>query len=257
MNNLTKPIAHFDLETTSKKPALARIVSMTILKYNPDKSIEMKSMTINPGIPIPKESSDIHGILDEDVKDCPLFSQVAKDVSVFIEGCDLSAFNGISYDIPVLAEEFLRAGLELNLKGVNIVDPFRIFQKKEERNLSAALRFYTGETLEDAHSAEADTIAATKVLIAQTKYYPDLSEMSVEELADFCKYDGPERIDLSGVFLKDADGDAVYAFGKHQGKKVHECPASYLSWLMGDDNYTLQTKKVAEKMYNFYFNKKK
>lgn len=256
-----KPLVLFDLEATTVKPATARIVEISLLKINTDGTIETKSSYIDPECDIPVASSDVHGITNEKIAElkaaglAPKFSQIAKSLAEWIGDANLGGYSSDGYDIPLLIESFLRCGVDFSLSGRITVDACTIFKKKEERTLSAALRFFTGEELVDAHTAAADVVATAKVLLAETEYYPDLKYMSIEQLAEYCKYDGPEKIDLSGVFLKDADGEAIYAFGKHQHEKVKSCPVKYLQWLMGDANYTLQTKKVAEELYNTYFKK--
>jgi DNA polymerase-3 subunit epsilon len=255
MIKLTRPLTNIDSETTGTKISTARIVSLSLIKINPDGTTENKLMMLNPGIPIPAEATSIHGITDEMVADKPLFGQCAKEIYGFILDCDFQGYNIAKFDIALLIEEFLRCGIDFDLKDIRVLDSCSIFQKKEKRDLSAALMFFTGEELIGAHGAEADNIASIKVFMAQTEYYPDIAEMTIDEIAKFCNQDEKEKIDLAGVFYKDEEGDACYSWGKHQGKKVKE-ELGYLSWILRDESYTLQTKKCAQRMMNFYSKKK-
>ena len=172
--NLANPIVFFDLETTGVNISKDRIVEISILKVSPNGKEESKTRRINPGIPIPPEATAIHGIGDEDVKDCPTFKEVAKSLAAQIEGCDLAGFNSNRFDIPLLAEEFLRADVNIDLTKRKFVDVQTIFHKMEQRTLSAAYKFYCDKNLEDAHSAAADTVATYEVLKAQLDRYPEL-----------------------------------------------------------------------------------
>ena len=169
--NLKKPIAFFDLETTGVDVSKDRIVEIAIVKVNPNQSTETKTMRINPTIPIPKEASKIHGIYDEDIKDAPTFKQIAKDIVKFIEGCDLAGYNSNQFDIPLLAEEFLRADVDFSVKNRKFVDVQVIYHKMEQRTLSAAYKFYCKKDLEGAHGAEAYTMTTYEVLQAQLDMY--------------------------------------------------------------------------------------
>lgn len=164
---LKRPIVFLDLETTGVDPAKDRIVEISLVKVQPDGSKEVKTRRINPGMPIPPESTAIHGIADDDVKDEPRFEQIAKSLAAYMEGCDLAGYNSNRFDIPVLAEEFLRAGVDVDLKKRRFIDVQNIFHKMEQRTLVAAYRFYCDRELEGAHSAEADTLATYEVLKAQ------------------------------------------------------------------------------------------
>ena len=172
--NLKNPIVFFDLETTGINISRDRIVELSFLKVYPNGEEEMKSKRVNPEMPIPPESTAIHGITDEDVKDCPTFKQIAKSLAAQIEGCDLAGFNSNRFDVPVLAEEFLRAGIDFDMSKRKFVDVQIIYHKKEPRTLAAAYKFYCDKELVDAHSAEADTRATYEVLKSQLERYPDL-----------------------------------------------------------------------------------
>lgn len=169
--NLKTPLAFFDLEATGINVSTDRIVEISVLKVFPDGRQQTKTMRINPTIPIPAEASLIHGIYDEDIKDCPTFKDVARELYSFFEGADLAGFNVLKFDIPLLVEEFLRAGLDFDIEKRNLLDSQKIFHLMEKRNLAAAYKFYCGKTLENAHSAEADTIASYEVFQAQIERY--------------------------------------------------------------------------------------
>ena len=183
--NLKNPLIFFDLETTGVDLVRDRIVEISILKVMPDGSEECKTRRINPERPIPPESTAIHGIRDEDVKDCPPFRSVAKSLAQWIEGCDLAGFNSTRFDVPMLVEEFLRAGVDIDLRHRKLIDVQTIFHKMEPRTLEAATRFYCNRTLENAHSAEADTRATYDVFKAQLDRYEGTLENDMAFLADF------------------------------------------------------------------------
>lgn len=241
--NLANPIIFFDLETTGVDIVKDRIVEISLVKVTPDGKEEIKTRRINPGMPIPAESSEVHGIYDEDVKDCPQFKSIAKSLAKYIEGCDLAGYNSNKFDIPMLMEEFLRAGVDIDLKKRRCVDVQNIFHKMEQRTLSAAYKFYCGEELENAHSAEADTLATYHILKSQLDKYDSL-ENNVDFLSKFS-----ERIafaDYAGRIAYDNDGIEVINFGKHKGKRVVDVFKSdpgYYSWMMNGD-FPEYTKKV-------------
>ncbi|MCF6366609.1 MAG: 3'-5' exonuclease [Bacteroidales bacterium] len=241
--NLKKPIAFFDLETTGVDVSKDRIVEIAILKINPNQSSESKTMRINPTIPIPKDASKIHGIFDEDVKDAPTFKQVAKDIVKFIEGCDLAGYNSNRFDIPLLAEEFLRADVDFSVKNRKFVDVQVIYHKKEQRTLSAAYKFYCKKELEGAHGAEADTNATYEILKSQIEMYDDL-ENDIEELSKISYH--RKSADLAGRIVYNKKGEEVFSFGKHANKTVEEVlekEPGYFAWMMNAD-FPLYTKKV-------------
>jgi DNA polymerase-3 subunit epsilon len=241
--NLNRPICFFDLETTGTNVATDRIVEMAILKVYPNGNTESKSWLINPEIPIPAEVTAIHGITDEQVAGEPTFKDRSREIQQIIQGCDLAGFNSNRFDIPLLAEELLRADLDFDMKSTVAVDVQTIFHKMEKRTLEAAYQFYCGKTLIDAHSAVADTRATYEVLLAQLKRYPDL-ENDVKSLATFSTHS--EFVDFAGFIRKDKSGAPVFGFGKHKGRKVTEVlegEPGYFGWLLNAD-FPRYTKKV-------------
>lgn len=246
--NLKNPIVFFDLETTGTNITHDRIVEISMLKVFPNGKQEIKTKRINPEMPIPKESSDIHGILDDDVKDSPTFRQIAKSLADQIEGCDLAGFNSSRFDIPLLAEEFLRVGLDVDFSKKKLIDVQIIFHKKEQRTLEAAYKFYCDRTLEDAHSAEADTLATFEVLKAQLDRYDDLPN-DMGKLAEEYSFFN-QNVDLSGRIIRNENGIEVFNFGKHKGKPVSEVlriEPSFYAWMM-DADFPLNTKQVLTKI---------
>ena len=246
--NLKKPIVFFDLETTGLNISEARIVELSFLKVHPNGEEEVKSRRVNPGIPIPPESTAIHGITDEDVKDCPTFKQIAKSLASHLEGCDLAGFNSNRFDVPMLAEEFLRAGVDFDMSKPNLIDVQVIYHKKEPRTLEAAYKFYCDKELTDSHSAEVDARATYEVFKSQLAYYSDL-ENDIEVLAE--EYGGfKNNVDLAGRIVLNDEGIEVFNFGKHRGKPVAEIlekEPSYYSWMM-DGDFPLNTKQVLTKI---------
>jgi len=241
--NLKNPIVFFDLETTGINIANDRIVELSFLKVEVNGNELSRTMRVNPGIPIPKKASDIHGIKDEDVKDSPTFTEIAKNVAREFEGCDLAGYNSNRFDIPLLAEEFLRAGVDFEMKKRKFVDVQVIFMKMEPRTLEAALHFYCGKALEDAHSAEADTRATYDVLQAQLDRYSNL-ENDIAKLAEFSSHN--KNVDFVGRIIFDENDVEVFNFGKYKGKPVAEVLSSdpgYYGWMMQGD-FPLYTKKV-------------
>ncbi len=241
--NLKRPIIFFDLETTGIDTAKDRIVEISMVKIMPDGEEITKTRKLNPGMHIPESSTAIHGITDEDVKDCPTFAQVAKALEQFIVGSDFGGFNSNRFDVPVLVEEFLRAGVNIDFKKRKFIDVQNIFHKKEQRTLVAAYKFYCDKELVDAHSAEADTIATYEVLKAQLDKYDDL-ENSVEALAEFSTR--AEMVDFAGRIVYNENKEEVFSFGKHKGRLVSEVFAkepSYYTWMINGD-FPLYTKKV-------------
>lgn len=241
--NLSKPIIFFDLETTGINIATDRIVEIAILKIYPNGAEENKTWLVNPVIEIPKEASDIHGITNEKVLNEPTFKELAPQISKIIEGCDLAGFNSNRFDIPLLAEEMLRAGVNFDMQGRDAIDVQVIFHKKEERTLSAGYKFYCDKELENAHSAEADTRATYEILKAQLSKYSDL-ENNVAFLNDYSTH--IKRADFAGFILFDEAGDEIFSFGKYKGQKaveVLEKDHGYFSWVQNAD-FPLYTKKV-------------
>lgn len=241
--NLTKPICFFDLEATGTNLAQDRIVEIAILKIFPNGNKESKTWLVNPEITIPEEVIAIHGITNEKVTDEPTFKELAPKVYEMIKGCDLAGYNSNRFDIPLLVEELLRAGIDFDLKNVVAVDVQTIFHKKEQRTLSAAYQFYCGKNLEDAHTAEADTNATYEVLKSQLDRYDDL-ENDIKYLAD---YSARKRFaDFAGFVVYDKKGNEVFGFGKNRGKNVAEVfekEPGYFGWIQNAD-FPLYTKKV-------------
>ncbi len=242
--NLQNPILFFDIESTGLNVATDRIVEISALKVMPNGDQEIKTRRINPTIPIPAEAQAIHGISDEDVKDCPTFNQIAKSMAQWMKGCDIAGYNSIKFDIPLLAEEFLRAGVDFDFRKRKLVDVQNIFHKMEQRTLSAAYRFYCQKELENAHSAEADTVATYEILLAQLERYPNELKNDVEFLANFSTRS--KIADYAGRMAYNEKGEVVFNFGKHRGKKVADvlrAEPSYYNWMM-DGDFTQDTKKI-------------
>ena len=256
--NLQNPIIFFDLETTGVDVAKDRIVELCYIKVFPNGNEESKSMRINPGMPIPKKASDVHGITDEDVKDCPLFKDIAADLYKTFEGCDLAGFNSNKFDIPLLCEEFLRQGMDFDVAKRRCIDVQNIYHKLERRTLVAAYQYYCGKDLENAHSALADTRATLEVLEAQLDKYPADLQNDVKFLADYSKMNN--NVDFAGRIIRDEKGVEVFNFGKHKGRPVLDVllrlDPSYYSWMMQGD-FAQNTKQVLTKIYLSAKNKTK
>ena len=241
--NLNKPICFFDLETTGINISKDRIVEISILKIHPDGKEESLTKLVNPTIPIPPEVTEVHGISDKDVADAPTFKTIAKEVNQFIKNADLGGFNSNRFDIPLLAEEMLRAEVDFDMKNRVAIDVQTIFHKMEQRTLSAAYKFYCDKNLDDAHSAEADTKATYEVLKAQLAKYEDL-ENDTKFLAEFSSR--KKMADFAGFLVFNKKGEECFSFGKHKGKRVVdvlEQEPGYFGWLLNAD-FPLYTKKV-------------
>ena len=252
---LKKPIVFFDLETTGVDVAKDRIVEISILKLHPDGKKEVKTRRVNPEMPIPIESSEIHGIYDKDVEDEPTFKSMAKSLAAFIANSDLAGFNSNKFDVPLLVEEFLRVGVDFEIDNRSLVDVQNIFHKMEQRTLVAAYKFYCGKDLTNAHSAEADNIATFEVLEAQIERYEEL-ENNVSFLSDFSKR--TNNVDLMGRIVYNESNVEVFNFGKHKGTPettVLEKDPSYYKWMMNGD-FPLYTKKVLTAIKLRGFNQK-
>jgi len=249
MLQLNRPIAFIDLETTGVSLSADRIIEIAIIKLMPDNTRQTKRKLLNPQIPIPQASSDIHGITDEMVKDAPTFKQVANEIKMFIDGCDLGGYNSNRFDIPILMEEFLRAGLEIDLSKYKMVDVQHIFYTMEPRTLSAAYKFFCEKELENAHSAEADISATIDVLLAQLKRYEKLGN-SVDSILAVI---GEEKIvDYARRFCFDDSGVEIFNFGKHKGKPVMtvlKAEPQYYDWMMRGD-FPLHTKQKLTEILN-------
>lgn len=240
---LHKPICFFDLETTGIQVSKDRIVEISILKVFPNGNKESKTWLVNPEMNIPDETSAIHGITNEKVANEPTFKELAPKVYQMIKDSDLGGFNSDRFDIPLLAEEMLRAGVDFDMKNMITIDVQTIFHKKEQRTLSAGYQFYCGKSLENAHSAEADTMATYEILLAQLEKYDDL-ENDVKKLSAFTTR--KRNADFAGFIIYNKDGKEVFSFGKHKGKLVEDVLASepgYYGWIQGAD-FPLYTKKV-------------
>ncbi len=254
--NLNRPLAFIDLETTGIRVATDRIVEICILRADTDGTTETRTLRINPEITIPEEVIAIHGITNEDVKDCPTFRQVGHELAQFMENCDLAGYNSNHFDIPLLVEEFYRAEIDFDLKGRRFVDVQNIFHKMEPRNLFAAYKFYCGKELVNAHSAEADTIATYEILKAQLDKYENVSikdkkgnlvEPVVNDVKALSEFSFSTKwVDLIGHIVYNDKNIEVFNFGKHKGKPVSEVfrnEPSYYDWMMKGD-FPISTKRV-------------
>jgi DNA polymerase III subunit epsilon len=254
--NLTKPLAFFDLETTGISVGSDRIVEISIVRVNIDNSTDILTKKINPGIPIPEFTSKIHGIYDKDVVDCPSFKELAPQLASFLINCDLAGFNSNKFDVPFLVEEFLRAEIDFDLRNRKLIDVQNIFHMMEPRNLTAAYKFYCDKPLENAHSAEADTLATYEIFKAQLDRYQDTelidekgnaykpvkNDMSVLSTLTA----RTRNVDLAGRIVYNEKNVEVFNFGKHKDKSVKEVfekEPSYYNWMMQGD-FPLYTKKV-------------
>ncbi len=240
---LNKPICFFDLETTGVQVATDRIVEISILKVWPDGNKESVTWRVNPEQPIPAQATEIHGIDDDMVADQPNFKTLAPKVIQMIKDSDLAGFNSNRFDIPLLAEELLRAEMDIDLRKNAAIDVQTIFHKMEKRTLTAAYKFYCDKDLEQAHSAEADTKATYEVLLAQLKRYPELNS-DVASLAEFSAH--RKTADFAGYIQYDENGQEIFTFGKHKGTpvvKVLEQEPGYFGWLLNAD-FPRYTKKV-------------
>jgi len=259
--NLKRPLAFFDLEATGTIIGFDRIVEIAVLKVFPDGSKEMKNARINPEMPIPLETSLIHGIYDEDIKDAPTFKQAGPEFAAFLDDCDLAGYNSNKFDIPMLMDEFLRAGVPFDIDNRKFVDVQNIFHQMEQRTLKAAYKFYCGKSLENAHNADADTMATYEVLLGQLERYKDVEfvdkkgnvsvpvKNDVDALHEFTNLHNP--VDFAGRLVFNEQGVEVFNFGKHKGKCVEEvfqAEPSYYSWMQNGD-FPLYTKKCLEKIW--------
>lgn len=239
-----RPIVFFDCETTGLNVAKDRIVSISVLRVNPDGSTEGKSAIVNPEMPIPKEASDVHGITDDVVVGKPTFKQISKSLHTFMKDCDIAGYNNNQFDNVILCEEFSRVGLDFPEGVVRSIDVCAIFKKLEQRTLSAAYKFYCGKELDDAHTSTADTIATAEVFAAQLNKYDELKAKTIDEIADFCKVDN--RVDLAGRIIMNEQGEYLFNFGKNRNQKVLE-NRSYAEWMLSSD-FSGNTKAVLRKI---------
>ena len=247
MLQLKKPLAFIDLETTGVNPGSDRIVEIAIVKVLTDGTKSVKCKRINPGMPIPKSSSDIHGITDEMVKDEPTFKQVAQELKQMLDGCDFAGYNSNRFDIPLLMEEFLRADVDFDMKNRKLLDVQNIFHKMEPRTLTAAYKFYCSKTLDGAHSAEVDASATYEILEAQIKHYSELGN----NLDSILKVIGEDQVvDFARRFVME-NGTEVFNFGKFKGRPVSEvlkAEPQYYDWMMKGD-FPQHTKQKLTEIY--------
>lgn len=246
--NLTRPIAFIDLETTGVNISNDRIVEIAIVKILPDGSRQVKRKLINPLIPIPSGASDVHGITDEMVKDAPSFKQVANEIKQFMDNCDMGGYNSNRFDVPMLIEEFLRAGVSFSVDGRKLVDVQKVFHMMEQRTLGAAYKFYCNKVLDGAHSAEVDATATWEVLEAQIERYPQIGD-TVESIVKFTGED--DIVDFARRFVKE-NGVEVFNFGKHKGKPVTQVlkeEPQYYDWMMKGD-FAMNTKLKLTEILN-------
>ena len=245
---LSKPLAFVDLETTGISISADRIVEIAIVRISPDGSRQVKRKLINPGMPIPPASTEVHGITNEMVKDAPTFKQAANEIKQFLEGCDIGGYNSNRFDIPMLAEEFLRAGLDFSLNERKLVDVQKIFHLMEQRTLSAAYKFYCEKNLDGAHSAEVDATATWEILEAQLQRYPQLGTT----IDSILKVTGEDQlVDFARRFVFE-NGTEVFNFGKHKGKPVADvlrAEPQYYDWMMKGD-FPMHTKQKLTEILN-------
>jgi DNA polymerase-3 subunit epsilon len=240
---LKRPLCFFDLETTGVNVVKDRIVEIAVLKLLPNGNKEGKTWLVNPEMPIPKGASDIHGITDEKVADAPNFKTLAGEIYAFMKGCDWAGFNSDRFDIPLIAEEFMRAEIDFDLKNHKTIDVQTIFHKMEQRTLSAALKFYCNKDLINAHTAMADTEATYQVLLAQVERYEEL-ENNLDFLSQFCTR--KRSLDVAGFIILNKENQPCFSFGKHKGKTIDEVlekEPGYFGGLLNAD-FPLYTKKV-------------
>ncbi len=262
--HLKNPLVFFDLETTGMNVATDRTIELSFLKIHPNDRQEVKNYLVNPGMPIPNEVSLIHGIYDKDVADAPLFKNIAKELQKFLEGCDLAGYNIIKFDVPMLVEEFLRNDIDFDVSKRKLIDAQKLFFLMEKRTLSAALKFYCGKEMNNAHSAEADTMATYEVLKKQIEMYDDKEvEDALGNKLGVIKNDMDvlhkitlnNMVDLAGRIVFNKKGEEVFNFGKHRGKRVVDVfnsEPNYYDWMLKND-FPLDTKrKLTEiKLRNF------
>lgn len=262
---LHKPIAFFDLETTGVNISTDRIIEICIVRVSPpDEKVEVKTFRVNPGMPIPDQSSAIHGIFDKDVADKPTFSEIAQQVNQFMKDCDLGGFNSIRFDIPLLIEELFRAGIEFDITKRKLIDSQRIFHLMEPRTLAAAYRFYCNRDLENAHSAEADTLATYHILKAQIARYADKQVKDTEgkvsvpiknDMQVLHDFSVGNMVDLAGRMVLSDKGEELFNFGKYKGMKVKDTllkDPMYYDWIMKGDFPQDTKKKLTQiKLKNF------
>lgn len=249
---LKRPLLFFDIEATGLDTSRDRIVELSYIKVSPDGSEEAQTMRFNPTIPISAEATAVNGITDEDVAQCPTFADKAVELARVFSGCDIAGYNSNHFDVPMLVEEFIRAGVEFDVSACNLVDVQGIYHKMEKRTLAAAYQFYCHKDLENAHTAMADTRATLEVLRAQLDHYGDQIPHSIEGLAEFSRFN--KNVDLAGRIIYDDKGTPVFNFGKHRGRPVEwvvKNEPGFISWMLQAD-FPQNTKQALTRLYLKY-----
>lgn len=249
---LKRPLLFFDIEATGLDTSRDRIVELSYIKVSPDGSEEAQTMRFNPTIPISAEATAVNGITDEDVAQCPTFADKAAELARVFSGCDIAGYNSNHFDVPMLVEEFIRAGIEFDVSACNLVDVQGIYHKMEKRTLAAAYQFYCHKDLENAHTAMADTRATLEVLRAQLDHYGDQIPHSIEGLAEFSRFN--KNVDLAGRIIYDDKGTPVFNFGKHRGRPVEwvvKNEPGFISWMLQAD-FPQNTKQALTRLYLKY-----
>lgn len=250
--HLSRPIIFFDIEATGLNTASDRIVELSYIKIFPDGREESQTQRFNPGIPISAEATAVNGIRNEDVAGCPSFKEKATELATVFQDSDFAGFNSNYFDIPMLAEEFLRSGVNFDFGKTRFIDVQNIYHKMEPRNLSAAYKFYCGKELTDAHTAMADTRATYEVLLGQLNHYAASLKNDVDFLANFSQRN--RNVDLAGrIVLNDQNVETIN-FGKYKGHAVAEVlrkDPGYLSWILQGD-FTQNTKQVFQRLKHKY-----
>ena len=252
---ISKPLCFFDLETTGINVSTDRIVEISVLKIYPNGNKESRTWLVNPGIKIPQEAINVHGISNEMVVNEPSFSEIAHEINSMINNCDLAGYNSDKFDIPLLAEELLRADIEFDIDNIQTIDVQNIFHKMEQRTLAAAYKYYCGKILDNAHSSKVDTLATYEVLESQLKKYSEL-ENNVKFLSNFSKRG--KNVDPAGFIKLNENQIPCFSFGKHKGKSVEyvmQNEPGYFGWILNAD-FPMYTKKVLTKLRLEKFNKK-
>lgn len=249
---LKRPLLFFDIEATGLDTSRDRIVELSYIKVSPDGSEEAQTMRFNPTIPISAEATAVNGITDEDVAQCPTFADKAAELARVFSGCDIAGYNSNHFDVPMLVEEFIRAGVEFDVSACNLVDVQGIYHKMEKRTLAAAYQFYCHKDLENAHTAMADTRATLEVLRAQLDHYGDQIPHSIEGLAEFSRFN--KNVDLAGRIIYDDKGTPMFNFGKHRGRPVEwvvKNEPGFISWMLQAD-FPQNTKQALTRLYLKY-----
>ena len=250
----SRPLCFIDIEGTGTDPANSRIVELAVVKVMPDGETRRWSKRYNPTIPIPPEATEVHGIMDADVADCPTFGSEARLIHYGLMSCDLAGYNLRNYDIPLLWEEFYRADINWDLSKTRIIDVEKIFKKREPRTLAAAVEFYCHREHSGAHGALADAGATLEVFLGQQEAYPDLVAMSRAELDEYSRMDDGERIDLAGRFVM-VEGVPHFNFGKHKGTPI-SWNCGYIQWML-KAGFSANTKMVAQRLLDDLYDKEK